>query len=181
MSVGDLLYEFTEYLRTTSLPEQALALQASAPSTYLATHFWAIPIMQVIHIIAIAAAFGSVLMINLRILGWTGKGRTMTWTVRRYLPWTWWALLFLTITGIGMIIAEPPRELVNPVLWIKLGLVVALILVSIAFQQSVIRPNLAQWEVTHDGRVAVRFAAVGITLLWCAIMVAGRWIAYAPV
>ena len=174
-SIGDLLYHFTEWLRTTQMTEFSLWISNTSLSLWIGAHFWAIPILQVIHILAISSAFGSVLMINLRILGLTGGTRTMTQTVRRFLPWTWWALLVLIATGIGMIIGEPVRELVNPVFWVKMGLVIAMVF------QATVRRNIATWEVTHDGRVAVRFGAVFIILLWCAIMVAGRWIAYAPV
>lgn len=180
MSIGDLLYSFTEWLRTTQLTELSLWISNTPASLWIGTHFWAIPIMQVIHILAIAAAFGSVLMINLRILKLVGGSRTMTQTVRRYLPWTWWSLVFLVISGFGMIVGEPVRELVNPVFWIKVGLIIFMVLVSLGFQ-STVRRNMAQWEVTHDGRMAFRFGAAGLIVLWCAIMVAGRWIAYAPV
>lgn len=179
-SIGDLLFHFTEWLRTTPINDFSLWISNTALSLWIGAHFWAIPILQVIHILSISAAFGSVLMINLRILGLVGGTRTMTQTVRRFLPWTWWALLFLILTGIGMIIGEPVRELVNPVFWIKMGLIIAMVLISIGFQATV-RRNIATWEVTHDGRVTVRIGAVFIILLWCAIMVAGRWIAYAPV
>jgi hypothetical protein len=119
-------------------------------------------------------------MIDMRILGLVGNGRTMSHTVRRYMPWIWWALLLLIISGIGMIIGEPVRELVNPIFWIKMGLVILVILISAAFHSSV-RRNVARWEMTHDGRVAVRIGAVAMIILWCAVMFGGRWIAYAPV
>ncbi|MDB5663054.1 MAG: hypothetical protein JWM38_65 [Sphingomonas bacterium] len=179
-ALGDLLYALTEWLRTTPLIELSLWISNLPVSLIIQRNFWAIPTIQTLHILAIAAAFGSVLMINLRILGIAGRGRTMTETARRYLPWIWWSLLVLVVTGFGMIIGEPVRELINPVFWIKMVLVIAMILASIGFQATV-RRNMAQWEVTHDGRVAVRVGAVAIILLWCAIMVAGRWIAYAPV
>ena len=178
--INDRLYEFTEWLRTTPLVELSLGISNWKLSIAIGSHFWVIPIIQTLHILAIAAAFGSVLMINFRILGIAGQGRTMTQTVRRYLPWIWWALLVLVVTGLGMIVGEPVRELVNPIFWIKMALIIVMVLLSIGFQASV-RRNMASWETTHDGRVVVRIGAAGIILLWCAIMVAGRWIAYAPV
>jgi magnesium-transporting ATPase (P-type) len=178
--MGDLLYAFTEWLRTTQLTELALAISNHPLSIWIGSHFWAIPIIQTLHILAIAAAFGSVVMINLRILGLSGKRSTMTQISRRYLPWIWWALLVLVLTGIGMVIGEPVRELINPVFWVKMVLVIGVVLVSLWFQATV-RRNMARWEVTHDGRVAIRISAVGIILLWCMVMFAGRWIAYAPV
>jgi hypothetical protein len=58
-------------------------------------------------------------------------------------------------------------------------MVVIATLASLAFQSSVHR-NVAVWEMTHGGRVAVRFGAAGAIVMWCVIMVLGRWIAYAP-
>jgi hypothetical protein len=79
-----------------------------------------------------------------------------------------------------MIVGEPVRELVNPIFWIKMALVIVVILVSALFQSSV-RRNIAAWETTHTGRTAVRIGAVLVILLWFAVMFGGRWIAYAPV
>lgn len=178
-SISDLLYAFTEWLRTTQLVEFALWISNQSLSLWIGTHFWAIPIMQTLHIFAIAASFSSVLMINLRILGVTGLNRTMNQVVHRYLPWIWWSLAVLIITGIGMIIGEPTRELINPIFWIKMGLVIVAILLSIWFQTKAGR-NEAAWNV-KGGAVGLRAGAVGIILLWCAVMAGGRWIAYAPV
>lgn len=177
--LGDTLYHMTEWLRTTPLVDLALWISNRPISNWIGTHFWAIPILQVIHILAIAAAFGSILMMNFRILGLSGVGRTMTQTVRRYLPWVWYSLIVLLVSGLGMIIGEPVRELINPVFWIKMVLITVMILASIGFQLTALR-NVATWETTHDGRVHVRIGAVLVILLWCAIMVAGRYIAYAP-
>lgn len=180
MSIMDTLFEFTEWLRTTPVNDTALWLGTTPVSVWLGSHFWAIPILQTIHILSIAAAFGSVLMINLRVLGLRATSQTMTQTMDRYLPWIWWALLALVLTGIGMSVAEPVRNLVNPFYWIKMGFIIVTVLISLWFQ-SMVHRNMAQWEMTHDGRVAIRTGAVGLILLWCAVMFCGRWIAYAPV
>ena len=179
MGILDHLFNWTQWLRTTRVTELAIWISQTRLSVWIDTHFWAVPLLQITHILAIAAAFGSIVMMNLRILGLAGLSRTMSQTARRYLPWVWWALPVLILTGLGMILSDTVRNLVNAIFWIKMALVVAMILVSLWFQASVGR-RMAGWETTHDGRVAIRFGAVGIILLWCAIMVAGRWIAYVP-
>jgi uncharacterized membrane protein SirB2 len=180
MSISDALFAFTEWLRTTPVVDLSLWISETKASLWIGNHFWAIPIMQNIHILSIAASFSAVLMISMRILGLSGGGRTMSHTVRRYMPWIWWSLLLLIVSGIGMIIGEPVRELVNPIFWIKMGLVILVILVSAGFHSSVSR-NVARWEASHEGRVAVRIGTVAVIILWCAVMFGGRWIAYAPV
>ena len=177
---GDLLYDLSQYLRTTPALDLADRIAATSLSRAISSNFWAVPALQVAHILAIAAAFGSVLMINMRILRISGVDRTMGDTVARFAPWIWWALLVLVISGLGMIIAEPTRELLNAAFWIKMVLVISMIGVTLAFQARTVRLNVKDWEATHARRTSVRLTSAAILLLWCAIIFAGRWIAYAP-
>ena len=179
MSLGDLIFHLGQWLRTTPLSHISLAIQKSWLTALIDEHFWVLPTIQSIHILAIAATFGGVLMTNLRIFGLAGRSRTMTQTVRRYLPWVWWGLLTLLITGIGMTFSDPVRELTNPIFWSKMILILVAVAISLWFQDSV-RRNVARWELTHRGRVLTRVGSACVIGLWCLIMLAGRWIAYAP-
>ena len=88
----DLLFNLTEWLRTTPMVEFALAASDSSLSLWIVTHFWTTAILQVIHILAISTAFGAILMINLRIFSLAGMDRTMAETQRRYVLWIWCSL-----------------------------------------------------------------------------------------
>lgn len=179
-SLGDMLFAFSEWLRTTPIVEMSLWISEQPFSLKLGSHFLTIPIVQTIHILAIAAAFGSVLMINLRILGITGGTQAIDRTARRFVPWIWSALAVLLLTGLTLVIGEPVRELVNPIFWIKMVLVVALVLASLWFQGAA-RRTMLRPDIGAGGGAAVRAGAVGIIVLWCVVIFAGRWIAYAPV
>jgi hypothetical protein len=174
--MGDLLYSFTEWLRDTPLTELALWISDSSPTLWIVSNFWVLPIIQVIHILAIAASFASILMINARLFGIAGSG-TLAETSRRYMKVLWWALGVLAFTGLLMIIAEPIRELINPIFWIKIALVVIGVSVAIWFHKGVLRHVAAGRDVV----AADKATGVFLVILWCAIIFAGRWIAYAPV
>ena len=174
--MGDLLFEFTEWLRTTFLVELSLWISDTSLSFWMVTNFWVIPIMQTIHILAIAGSFAAVLMVALRIYGYAGHA-TLAETAQRYNKVLWWSLVILLITGLGMIIAEPVRELVNPIFWIKMVLIVVGVVLAVWFTRSM-RSQLTTGDVVGGG---VRAKAGVLVILWCAIMFAGRWIAYAPV
>jgi hypothetical protein len=174
--MGDLLYEFTEWLRSTQLTELALWISDSGMTLWIVTHFWALPVIQVLHILAIAASFASILMINARMFGIAGSS-SMAETANRYIRVLWWSLLALVLTGLLMIIAEPVRELINPIFWIKMGLVVFGVLVTIWFHKGVLKHVAGGREIVASDKTT----AVFLIILWCAIMFAGRWIAYAPV
>src|SRR5687768_4163247 len=92
--MGDLLYSFTEWLRTTQLVELALWISETPASVWIVERFWAIPIIQVIHILAIAASFASILMINARMFSIAGSS-SMADTANRYIRVLWWALVVL--------------------------------------------------------------------------------------
>lgn len=176
----EFLYEFTEWIRGTFLVDLSLWIGDTRLSLWIVERFWAIPIIQTFHILTIAATFGAILLMNLRVMGFIGVDRTIARTGMRYLPWVWWGFAILIITGIGMIIAEPVRELINPIFWIKMFLVIAAILAAVWFQKSVER-KAVNWDASGGTPLGIRLGALGILVLWLVIMLCGRWIAYAPV
>jgi hypothetical protein len=179
MSLDDIIFNFGEWLRSTPLTELALAIQKTSLNALITSNFWIVPTIQTIHILAIAALFGSALMMNLRIVQLAGHGQTMRDTVRRYLPWLWWSLLVLLISGAGMIFSDSVRNFTNPIFWMKMILLVVAIAICLVFQSSVSR-NAERWEAMAGARLGVRAGAGGVMILLGMIIFAGRWIAYAP-
>ena len=173
--MGDLLFNFTEWLRGTWLTDLALAISESAPTIWIGEHFYAIPIFQVIHILAISASFASILMINARMLRLAGHG-TLEETTARYLKVVWWSLLVLVLSGLLMIIGEPIRELVNAVFWVKMILFVTAVLFTIWFHKGIAR----RFAGLQEPSARAKLAGIVLVVLWCMIMTGGRWIAYNP-
>ena len=92
------------------------------------------PTVQTVHILAIAIVAGSALMIDLRLIGVLATDQPVKRISSRFLPFVWWALLALLVTGAIMIVAEPPRSLKNPAFQLKMALLVAAIAVTGIFQ-----------------------------------------------
>ena len=155
--------QFAEWLATTS------------PSVFIQNNYnWLIPTIQSIHIAGIAMVLASVLMIDLRILGWAGRDQTLRQTSDRFGPWLKGSLVLLLITGILLVIGEPVRELVTFSFWLKMALVALGTLIAVAFQRS-IRRSEHTWEHVRGG---VKFLALVTFLMWSFIIVLGRLIAY---
>lgn len=174
--IGDLLYQFAEWLRATWLNELATWLESTAISQWIVTNFWAIPVIQVFHITALAVLLGSALMINLKVLGIGGPGTSYPETARRFVPWMNWGFVVLLLSGIGLIVGEPVRELPNPIFWIKMGMIAITLPISLTFNARVAK---AQAAGALSG--SYKLGAALLIVLWCAIIIGGRWIAYAPV
>jgi len=173
--MGDLLFNFTEWLRNTPLNDVALAISESAPTLWIGEHFYAIPIFQVIHILAISASFAAVLMINARMLKLAGHS-SLEDTTARYVRVLWWALLVLVLSGAAMIIGEPIRELINAVFWVKMILFVTAVLFTIWFHKGIAKRFTGSSEASGGAKLA----GIVLVVLWCMIMTGGRWIAYNP-
>ena len=156
----------------------ALWLAATSPSVLIQEHnSWAIPAIQSAHIVGIAMVMGSVLMIDLRILGLTWTDQTLRQTTDRFGPWLTGSLWLLLATGLLMVIGEPVRELVTFSFWLKMTLVAIAAVVAVIFQRA-LRTHERHWEDTLVRRASVKGLAVGTFLIWMAIIVLGRLIAY---
>ena len=156
---------FAEWLSTTPL------------STTLQHHPWTVATSQSIHILAISVVFASACMINTRIFGLGGKGRTVSQLSNTLVPWMWRALIVLLCTGIIQTFAEPVRQFVTPAFWAKMVMVVIVAIMTALYARSV-RRGAATWDNASTRHVGAKLFAVFSTLLWLAIIVCGRFIGY---
>ncbi len=138
---------------------------------------WIIPLSQSIHILSVAMLLSSMLLIDLRILGVAAKSETMRQMSHRFVPWVWTSLILLTLTGTLQIIAEPMRTLSgNPMFQVKMLMLALGIVVLLSFQSS-LRRHAWFWD-DPARRTLTRVLAGSSFLLWCAIVITGRWVAY---
>ena len=178
--MGDFLFALTDWLRTTFLLDFAFWITETSLSLLMVENFWMVPIAQVIHILSMAAAFGATLMLTLRVLGKAGGTLTVGQAGARYIPWIWWGLVGIAISGLLMITAEPIRNMVNAIFWIKMILLAVTIAITLRFQSG-IKARAEAAGPTWVASSGTRTTAVAILILWCLIMACGRWIAYVPV
>jgi uncharacterized membrane protein SirB2 len=152
-------------------------LSGTPISLTLQTVQWIIPAVQSIHILAIAIVMSSVVMVDLRLMGLMGHTQSISGLTRRFIPWVWWSLLVLLLSGAVLITAEPRRDILNPVFQAKMILIVAAIIVTAIFQETV-RRNMEFWDLSPSRRSGAWATAIISLVIWTAIVGCGRWIAY---
>ena len=156
----------------------ALWLATTPPSVFIQEHnAWTIPAIQSVHIVGIGLVMGSVLMIDLRILGWAWTDQTLQQTTSRFGPWLTGSLWLLFATGLLMVVGEPVRELVTFSFWLKMALVAVGAVVAVSFQRA-LRRHAQRWEDTLVHRRSVKTLAVATFLVWVCVIFLGRLIAY---
>lgn len=176
----EFLFHLTELLRGTRVVEFSLWVSDWPFALWLQSTFLAIPGFQTVHILAIAVLFSSVLMLNMRIWGFSGRDLSLEAAYSRYRPWMWYAIAVLIGSGVILLISEPVRNMVNAIFWIKMIFLLIAIAFTLGFQRAV-RARMDNWETSPAGHATLRTGAVALTLLWCVVITGGRWIAYAPV
>jgi hypothetical protein len=138
---------------------------------------WVVPTSQSIHIVCVCLVFTSALMINLRLLGVGVSGRTIFQLTQSLVPWMWGGLAVLLLTGVVQTIAEPVRQFVTPAFWAKMSMILIVATMTAAFARQV-RAHATIWDAAGVRPAAARVFAIASSLLWIAIIVCGRFIAY---
>ena len=146
-------------------------------SHLFADHIWTVVISQTIHIVGVAVVMMSVVIINLRILGVTGRSQSVATITSQLTPWIWWAMLALLLTGILQTLAEPSREIMNNVMRIKVLLLITVSSITYYYSKA-LRTDPHYWDVQGAHRtLGVTLASLSI-VFWVAIVVCGRLVAY---
>jgi len=130
------------------------------------------PIIQTVHILGIAIIMGTVVMLNLRVLGLAVPGQCIAEMRARLLPWFWWALPINALSGAVFVLALPQRYFNNPLFISKMALLAAAVALTF-FSHSWVssRPE-------HRGTPTAKLLALLSLVLWLMVPLAGRWIAY---
>jgi hypothetical protein len=146
-------------------------LESTPLSQAIQTTSWAIPGIQVVHILCLATLFALALNLSLRV---TGRGLALESSrslAERFLPAMRICLILLFVSGSLLIIAEPSRTITNQIFYLKMILLPAAIALTLWLAK------VARREPDKPTRLHVALAVLCM-LVWTGIIVAGRYIAY---
>jgi hypothetical protein len=155
-------------------------LAATPLSMQIKTVDWVIPTVQTIHILSISIVMSAAAMVDLRVLGVLWRGQPLAAVAYRFVPWVWWTLIVLFLSGSTLIIGEPGRSLRNPAFILKMSMLAAVLVLTLIFQRG-LRHNDRFWENSPGRRIGARLIAAVSLAFWIGIVFAGRWIAYIDV
>ena len=157
--------------------EVGQALHALPLAVWMRTVPWAYPTVETTHIAALALLFGSVVVVDLRVLG-VSKALPLTLLARHTLPFTVLAFTLAAGTGSLLFLAHADELVSNRVFVAKMLLISAAGMNAAVFHTGPYA-RVAAWDVGAGAPVAARFCAGLSILLWIAVIVCGRWLAYA--
>jgi hypothetical protein len=137
----------------------------------------AMPVVEATHVLAAVVVFGTVLVVDLRLLGLADASRAYTRVSRETLRLTWLAFAVSVITGSLMFTTSALTYFGNAAFELK-----ALALfgagLNMALFQTLTARGVARWDLSAPAPCAARVAGLVSVLLWAAVVLLGRWIGF---
>ena len=145
-------------------------------STWLA-HFmgdwqWAWPWAEVLHFIGMSMLFGSVLVMDLRLMGFFRNDISIR-AVRELVPWAAAGVILNVLSGIAFVVKDADRILPNPALQFKM-ICVLLALLNILLYEVKFRKQVATWRDDENPPVSVKLVGMGSLVAWTLVIWGGR-------
>lgn len=159
------LYSFAQWLDQTPW---SIALHES---------IWAYPIIESVHVLTLCLFVGLATVLDLRLLGLTFKKTAVSEITDKLLPWTTAGFIVMVITGVLLFYGIPLRTYGNVFFRAK---VIFLILagINVWYFHSGIFKKVKTWDHDAVPPSKARMAGAFSLVLWAAVIIAGRFIAY---
>ncbi|WP_338240789.1 DUF6644 family protein [Aurantiacibacter hainanensis] len=153
------------------------SIEYSSLGTSIAESLWAFPTLETIHVIALVTVFGTILIMDLRLLGLASNKWAVTQMSKDTLPWTWAAFVLAAITGTLLFISKASSYMINPYFLIKMGLL-ALAGLNMLYFHFVTYKTVSDWDSHPVLPAGAKFAATASMVLWIGVVFCGRAIGF---
>lgn len=134
------------------------------------------PAIETVHVAAIAVVFGSIAVVDLRLLGFAAHRRSAARLTGELLPFTWVGFALAVISGGLMFISNAPDYVANPWFLAKFVFLGLAGINMLVFHFTTYR-TIADWD-SGPAPARARLAGLLSILLWTLVILCGRWIAF---
>ena len=156
------------------------ALEASGLGQAMRQWLWLYPAVETVHIVGIGLLFGSIAMLDLRLLGLSRSIPVRT-LARHVLPWTAASFLLIVPSGFLMFTAHATDFIQSPVFALKMSLILAAGLNAALFH-AIVFPSVEVWDSEEMRKLApppsARVSAAVSLAIWISVIACGRLLAY---
>ena len=147
--------------------------EASSLGALVRTSAWAFAVTEAIHLLGLAVIGGSILIVDLRLMGWGLTNQPTAAVARDAHRWLVGSLLVLLVTGIALFASEATKCYYSTPFSVKM---VSLAL-AITFTFTV-RRRVTMADDTRARPLYHRVVALVSLALWFGVGAGGRWIGF---
>jgi len=152
-------------------------LEGTSLATLIQESRYGFPIVVAAHILGLALSVGTLLWVDLRLLGLTLRRLSVSHVYRSLAPWFLIGFAVMFVSGLTLFTAYATLAYGNFYFRLKM---VALVLAganALVFH-FVTQRNSAEWDAAPRPPASARLAGAASIVLWIAVMLAGRMMSY---
>jgi uncharacterized membrane protein len=127
------------------------------------------PFLESMHVLSAMFVVGTVLMADLRLLGWSARRYSVTLITDEVVPWTWGAFVIAVVTGVGLLMPRASSYVANPAFLTKVVLLALALVNMLTLHFFALRTDRVRLQMT-TGACSL--------LVWAGVVLAGRWIGH---
>jgi len=129
---------------------------------------WTAAATEIVHYFSMFILVGSMVIVDLRVLGLVGRRQNATHLADRLFPWMWISLALNFLSGFLMFAGSATAYYRNDIFYDKMGVILLAIVASIIVQQKV-----RKWDQLPAMPAWAKLIAVVSIGLWIGAIVAG--------
>lgn len=152
-------------------------LEATSWGTAIRENELLFPTIESIHVIAITLVFGTIALVDLRLLCLTCRDTRVSQLTRPLLTWTWSAFTVAAISGSLLFSSNAAAYGHNLYFRIKMLLMLVAGINMLLFHFFSSR-TWQSWDHLPDTPTRARVAGAISLMLWIAVVACGRWIGF---
>ena len=129
---------------------------------------WSAAALEILHYFSMFIMVGSMVIVDLRVLGLIGRRHDATQLADRLFPWIWYSLALNFLSGFLMFAGSATSYYGNDVFYDKMGVTLLAVVANIIVQQKV--PTWDKLPAMPPWAKVVAFASI---CLWVGAIIAG--------
>ena len=159
------------------IPDLLAALEASSIATSIRESLYLFPFIEAAHVIGLTMVFGTIAIVDLRLLGLASTRRPFSRIASDIMRWTWAAFALTALTGLLMFSTNAAVYYHNVYFRAKMAMLVCAGINIVIFERTAGR-SMHRWDRDVAAPRAGRTAAVVSLVVWIGIIFLGRWIGF---
>jgi len=164
MSITDVL----EAMEATTISQ---AISSGVPWRHL------FPAIETVHVLSLTIVVGTIVMVDMRLLGLASRDSAVSRLAREVLPWTWIAFVMAAVSGTLLFMSKAETYYGNLQFRLKFLFMFFAFVNMLVFHFGVYR-RIHTWDHKWPPPAAARVAGALSIGLWITVIVFGRWIGF---
>ena len=146
--------------------------EATALGQVVRQSLWLFPVIEAVHLVGLSLLAGSLLIVDLRLLGVGLKRQGIAEIANGARPWLVGSVVLMIVTGLLLFLSEAVKAYYNRSFWVKITTLPIALVFTFFVRGRIVRDEEldTSWRTRLLGAVSIA--------LWFTVAAAGRWIGF---